>query len=358
MDETQVIETKIRDGKPLTFDDGVFLFRNVDLHRVGSLADSVRKRLHGDTVRYVVNAHLNPTNICRIGCPLCAFGCSKGDSRAYTLELDDILCRVDRAVALGIMQLHLVSSVHPEKPYNWYRDILRTVHEKYPLLHLKAWTAVEIANFSQLSGMSVREVLQDLQSLGLSSLPGGGAEIFDSEIRKRIAPNKISAADWLAVHRTAHELKIPTNASMLFGHLETPEHRVKHLLRLRELQDETNGFDCFVPLVFHPRNTQLDVPPISPQEILKTIAVSRLMVHNIPHVKAYWVTLGESLAQVALSYGADDFDGTVFEERIHHDAGCTAPSALSERRLCELIRGARRSPIRRSVLKIGLDDGT
>ena len=332
-------------NEPLTFEDGVNLFRNVNLHHVGVMADSARKRLHGDAVRYVVNAHLNPTNICRIGCPLCAFGCSMNDERAYTLDPDDILRHVERATSLGITQLHLVSSVHPEKPYRWYRDILTSIHEKYPLLRLKAWTAVEIVNFSQLSGMSVRDVLLDLQRVGLSSLPGGGAEIFDPEIRKRIAPNKISAGDWLAVHRTAHELGIPTNASMLFGHVETPEHRIEHLLRLRKLQDETNGFDCFVPLVFHSKNTRLDVPPISPQEILKTIAVSRLMLHNIPHVKAYWVTLGESLAQVALSYGANDFDGTVFTERIHHDAGSTTPTGLSEQRLGELIRGAGRQPI-------------
>jgi len=344
-DRFQRVEAKIGDGNPLSFEDGVFLFHKADLHQVGTLADSVRKRLHGNVVRYIVNAHLNPTNVCRIGCPLCAFGCSEGDSRAYTLELDDVLRRVERAVAVGMTQLHLVSSVHPEKPYRWYRDILRTVHEKYPLLRLKAWTAVEIVNFSQLSGMSVREVLQDLQGVGLSSLPGGGAEIFDVGVRHRIAPNKISADDWLAVHRTAHELGIPTNASMLFGHLETPEHRIEHLLRLRELQDETNGFDCFVPLVFHPANTKIAVQPISPQEILKTIAVSRLMLPNVPHVKAYWVTLGESLAQVSLSYGANDFEGTVLTERIHHDAGSATPQGLSENRLQELIRGAARQPV-------------
>ncbi len=345
MRKTPTLETKIDNGEPLSFEDGVFLFRDVDLHRAGALADSVRKRLHGDAVRYVVNAHLNPTNVCRIGCPLCAFGCSDVDSRAYVLDLDDIMRRVDRAVEFGITQLHLVSSVHPEKPYGWYRDILRTVHEKYPSLRLKAWTAVEIVNFSRLSGMSVREVLRDLQDVGLSSLPGGGAEIFNADVRQRIAPNKISADDWIAVHRTAHELGIPTNASMLFGHVETPEQRVEHLLRLRELQDETKGFDCFIPLVFHPKNTQLDVSPISPQEILQTIAVSRLMLQNIPHVKAYWITLGEALAQVALSYGADDFDGTVFEERIHHDAGSSAPKGLSEQRLRELILGAGRQPL-------------
>ncbi len=340
----EVIEKKISTDEPLSFDDGVFLFRSVGLHRLGSLADAVRERLHGDAAYYVVNAHLNPTNVCRVGCPLCAFACNGGDSRGYVLELDDILRRVESAVAFGITQLHLVSSVHPDKPYEWYRNILATVHAQYPQLRLKAWTAVEIFNFARISGMSVYDVLLDLQSVGLSSMPGGGAEIFDSAIRSKIAPDKIPADDWIDVHRTAHRLGIPTNASMLFGHIETVEHRVAHLLRLRELQDETGGFDCFIPLVFHPKNTKIDVVPISPQEILRTIAVSRLLLRNISHIKAYWITLGESLAQIALSYGADDFDGTVFEERIHHDAGSTAPRGLSEERLRELILGAARKP--------------
>ena len=316
-----------------------------DLHELGQRADTERRKRHGNEAYYVINAHINPTNVCRIGCPFCAFAAKPGDKKAYALELDEILRKAQHAIECGATQLHLVSSVHPEKPYAWYREILRTLHQTFPQLWLKAWTAVEIAAFAQSTGKSYEFILSDLQSVGLISLPGGGAEIFDSAIRHKIAPDKISAEVWLEVHRTAHKLSIPTNASMLFGHLETQQHRIEHLLKIRELQEETCGFDCFVPLVFHQKNTQLNVVPISPQEILKTIAISRLVLDNIEHIKAYWVTLGESLAQIALSYGADDFDGTVFEEQIHHEAGSPAPSGLSETRLRELILGAGREPV-------------
>jgi aminodeoxyfutalosine synthase len=330
---------------PLLPDDALTLFDS-DLHELGKCADAERCKRHSNKAYYVVNAHINPTNICRIGCPLCAFAAKPGEKKAYVLEIDDILRRAERAVEWGATQIHLVSSVHPDKPYAWYREILRILHQTFPQIWLKAWTAVEIAAFAQSTGKSYEFILSDLQSVGLTSLPGGGAEIFDAEVRQKIAPNKIPAEVWLEVHRTAHTLKIPTNATMLFGHGETPAHRIEHLLKLRELQDETGGFDCFVPLVFHPKNTQIDVLPISPQEILKTIAVCRLVLHNIEHIKAYWITLGESLAQIALSYGADDFDGTVFEERIHHDAGSLAPSGVSEARLRELIFGAGREPVK------------
>jgi aminodeoxyfutalosine synthase len=327
----------------LSLKEGLTLFAS-DLHELGKRADAERYRRHGNKTYYVVNAHINPTNVCRIGCPLCAFAAKPDDKRAYVLELDDILRRAERAVQFGATQLHLVSSIHPDKPYSWYREIISLLHRTFPQLWLKAWTAVEIVAFAQSAGKSYEFILSDLQSVGLASLPGGGAEIFDTEIRQKIAPDKIPAEVWLEVHRTAHKLGIPTNATMLFGHLETPRHRIEHLLKLRELQEETGGFDCFVPLVFHPKNTQMDMIPIAPQEILKTIAVCRLVLNNIEHIKAYWVTLGESLAQVALSYGADDFDGTVFEERIHHDAGSLTPSGLSENRLRELILGAGREP--------------
>lgn len=341
------IQNKLRSDVPLTFEEGVFLLRDAECHDVGRLADARRRRIHGDKAYYVVNAHVNPTNICRIGCPLCAFAARPGEERGYVLERNDVLERARRAVKFGATQLHLVSSIHPEKPYVWYRDLLAAIHEAFPALKLKAWTAVEIFHFAESSGLTPEEILRDLQSVGLSSLPGGGAEIFDAEIRRRIAPDKIPAAAWLDIHRAAHRLGIPTNATMLFGHLETPEHRIRHLLELRTLQDETSGFDCFVPLVFHPQNTQIPVTPLSPREILKTIAVSRLMLQNVEHVKAYWVTLGEALAQVALSYGADDFDGTVFEERIHHEAGADAPRGLTVDRICKLIRGAERVPVER-----------
>lgn len=317
-----------------------------DIHELGKCADAERRKRHGNKAYYVVNAHINPTNVCRIGCPLCAFAATPDDNKAYVLTIDEILRQASRAVEFGAAQLHLVSSVHPEKPYSWYRDIVSALHQTFPQLRLKAWTAVEIAAFAQSTGKSYAFILSDLQSVGLTCMPGGGAEIFDSEVRQKIAPHKIPAEVWLDVHRAAHKLGIPTNATMLFGHLETPKHRIEHLLRLRELQDETGGFDCFVPLVFHPKNTRINVVPISPQEILKTIAVCRLVLHNIAHIKAYWITLGESLAQIALSYGADDFDGTVFEERIHHEAGSPAPSGLSEARLRKLILGAGCEPVK------------
>lgn len=339
------IEHKIAGNEPLSREEGIALFREFDLHRLGRLADSVRRRRHGLRAYYVVNAHVNPTNLCRIGCPLCAFARREGERDAYVLELDEVLQRARRAAETGATQLHLVSGLHPDKPYAWYRDMIAAVHRLFPELRIKAWTAVEIVHFARSSGQSVEDILRELQSVGLGSLPGGGAEIFDAEIRRRIAPDKISADDWLDVHRTAHRLGIPTNASMLFGHLESIEHRVDHLLRLRRLQTETDGFDCFVPLVFHPENTKIAVLPIAPQDILRTIAVSRLLLHNFRHIKAYWVTLGESTAQIALSYGADDFDGTVLEERIHREAGSKGPQGLSEEKLRDLIVGAGLRPV-------------
>jgi aminodeoxyfutalosine synthase len=341
----QNIQSKIERGEPLSFDDGLFLFNEVPLHQAGQWANAVKRRKHGNKAYYVVNAHINPTNVCRLGCPLCAFATTADDERAYVLSEDEIMQRAKHAVEFGATQLHLVSSIHPDKPFAWYRDMLAAVHETYPQLRLKAWTAVEIAAFAESGQQSIEDILQELQHAGLTGLPGGGAEIFDKEIRQKIAPKKLSAEEYLDVHRTAHRLGLPTNATMLFGHLETVEHRLNHLLRIRELQDETSGFYCFVPLVFHPQNTQIDVRPISPQAILQTIAVSRLMLHNVEHIKAYWVTLGESLAQIALSYGADDFDGTVFEEKIHHDAGSSVPRGLSVERIQELITGAGCEPV-------------
>ena len=317
------------------------------LHELGKQADAERRFRHGNNAYYVVNAHINPTNVCRISCPLCAFAVRPDDSKAYVLELDTVLRKAERAAAAGATQLHVVSSIHPDKPYTWYRNIIQSLHHTYPQLHLKAWTAVEIAAFAENTGKSYEYILSDLQSVGLSSLPGGGAEMFDTEIRKKIAPHKISADVWLEIHRTAHKLNIPSNATMLFGHFDTPAHRIEHMLRLYALQEETGGFDCFVPLVFHRQNTPLaDTLPgdrpyaLSPQEILKTIALSRLILTNFIHIKAYWITLGEPLAQIALSYGADDFDGTVFGERIHHEAGSSTPTGLSEERIRELIQGA------------------
>jgi aminodeoxyfutalosine synthase len=350
------IESKIFSGVGLTFEDGVRLFREFDIHEVGMLADVIRRELHGCGAYYVLNAHINPTNICELCCPLCAFAVQEGDVRGYVLGIEEVLRRVEIAVCNEVTQIHLVSSIHPFLPFSWYSGMISAIHSSFPFLEIKAYTAVEIASFAKKSGKSIIEILSELRLNGLTSLPGGGAEIFDAGVRQKIAPRKISADEWLEVHRVAHSLGIVTNASMLFGHIETYEHRVEHLIRLRELQDKSISvgggyFDCFVPLVYHGLNTGLSrtewIEPIAPQEILRTIAVSRLILSNIKHIKSYWVTLGESLAQVALSYGADDFDGTVFEEKIHHDAGSKTPKGLTEQKIRELIIGANRMPIRR-----------
>jgi aminodeoxyfutalosine synthase len=350
------IKSKITSGEQLTLDDGVCLFREFDLHELGIIADTTRRKLHGNNVYYVVNAHINPTNICKIKCPLCAFAANENDSRGYIIEIDEILRRVQTAANNNITQIHIVSSIHPSRPFDWYCDIISSIHSAFPSINIKAYTAVEIAAFAESSGMSISEVLIELRKRGLSSLPGGGAEIFDENVRKIIAPNKISAKVWLNVHRIAHKLGIVTNASMLFGHIETYKQRVDHLIQIRNLQEESINadfgyFDCFVPLVYHSLNTELSkttkIDPISPQEILRVVAVSRLILNNVSHIKSYWVTFGESLAQVALSYGADDFDGTVFEEKIHHDAGSNAPIGLTEQRIRDLIKGANRIPVKK-----------
>ncbi len=340
---------------PLDFATGVRLFQpEIDLHRLGVLADARKREISGLDVYYNVNAHLNPTNVCKFRCPLCAFSCDSGDAKAYRLSDSEILGVAENAVKDGCSELHWVGGIPDDLPYDWYARTLAAIHARFPTLKIKAWTAVEILHFAQTTGRTVRDILAELKSLGLSALPGGGAEIFDPEIRRQIAPDKPDAEDWLDVHRAAHELGIPTNATMLFGSLESPRHRVDHLLRLRDLQDESirenrpARFDTFVPLVFHPPGTAFaHLRMIPPHEILRTIAISRLILHNIPHVKAYWVTLGVELAQIALGYGADDFDGTVQKERIHHDAGSLAPTGLTEQRIRELITETGRVPVKR-----------
>jgi len=348
----QSIQEKVETGRRLSAADGEFLFDpRVDLHAVGRLADLVRRRKHGDLAYYNVNVHINPTNVCRYRCNLCAYSCDADDPRAYVMSRDEILARAQEALENGATELHVVGGLHHEKPFQWYLDITRSLHETCPRLCLKAWTAVEIAWFSRLADRPVRAVLEDLIDAGVVCLPGGGAEIFHPDIRRQIAPRKPDADTWLHVHRTAHTLGLRTGATMLYGHVETARHRVDHLLRLRWLQDETGGFQVFIPLAFHPRGTQLahlDGP--SAFDDLRTIAVSRLMLDNFAHVKAYWISLGVGTAQVALAYGADDLDGTVRHERIHHDAGSQTPETLSVDQLHRLITEAGRQPTERDTL--------
>ena len=350
--ELDRIRENVASGERLTIGDAELLFHpEVDLHAIGELADQVRRRKNGDVVYYNINAHLNPTNVCVYRCPLCAYSCDADDPKAYVMTRDDVLARGEEAARNGCTELHIVGGVHPEKPYGWYLGLIRTLHEAYPRLHLKAWTAVEIAWFSQISGRSVEAVLGELIEAGLGSLPGGGAEIFDPEVRRQISPRKIDAPTWLDVHRTAHRLGLRSNATMLYGHVETAAHRVDHLIRLRELQDETGGFQAFIPLSFHPEGTQFaHLPRPSGLDDLRTMAASRLILDNFDHVKAYWISLGIGTAQTALAYGADDLDGTVRHEKIHHDAGSTAPEHLSVDELRALIAEAGRRPIERDML--------
>jgi aminodeoxyfutalosine synthase len=346
------IRDKALAGQRLSAAEGEFLFEpEVDLHVVGDLANRVRERKNGNLAYYNINAHLNPTNVCLYRCPLCAYSCDVGDPRAYVMSGEEMLARAQEAVDNGCTELHIVGGLHPEKPFSWYLEILRNVHEAYPSLHLKAWTAVEIARFAQLAETTAEAVLKELIAAGLGSLPGGGAEIFDPEIRRQIAPRKIDAETWLAVHRTAHSLGLRTNATMLYGHLENARHRIDHLVRLRALQDETSGFQAFIPLSFHPEGTRFGhLKPPSGLLDLRTVAISRLMLDNFDHIKAYWISLGIGTAQAALAYGADDLDGTVRHELIHHEAGAKTPEILSVDQLRGLILEAGREPVERDTL--------
>ena len=352
MTSFESIRDKILSGRRLSAAEAESLYRpEVDLHALGRLANEVRRQRHGNVAYYNLNAHLNPTNVCEYRCPLCAYSCDPGDQRAYVAEMDQVLARGREASQNGCTELHIVGGLHPEKDFSWYLEIQRQLHESFPRLHLKAWTAVEIDWFARRSGESIRAVLETLVEAGLGSLPGGGAEIFHPEVRQQISPRKADADSWLAVHRTAHRLGLRSNATMLCGHLETPSHRVDHLLRLRGLQDETGGFQAFIPLAFHPENTRLaHLRKQSGLDDLRTIAIARLVLDNFPHIKAYWVSLGVGTAQVALAYGADDLDGTVRHERIHHDAGAQSPGVLGVDELRGLIVEAGLEPVERDSL--------
>jgi aminodeoxyfutalosine synthase len=343
------IREKVEASQRLSAAEGEYLYRpEVDLHAVGRLADVVRRRKHGNAAYYNVNSHLNPTNVCLYRCELCAYSCDADDPRAYVMTDEEILARGHDAVAHGCTELHLVGGIHPRKGFDWYLGIIRMLHEAYPDLQLKAWTAVEIARFAELAGQSVRWVLEQFMAVGLRSLPGGGAEIFDPAVRAKICSRKIDADRWLEVHRTAHRLGLRTNATMLYGHVESFAQRIDHLVRLRALQDETGGFRAFVPLSFHPEGTRLaHLERTSGLDDLRTVAISRLMLDNFDQIKAYWISLGVGTAQIALAYGADDLDGTVRHEEIHHRAGATSPEVLSVEEIQRLIHEAGFEPVER-----------
>lgn len=348
----QAIREKVMAGERLSFDDGLFLYEpSTPLHEVGELANWVRERKNGNDTYYNINTHLNPTNVCVYRCTFCAFRADLRDKRGYVMSDKQILARGQEAVDSGCTEMHIVGGLHHQKAYDWYVNIVRILHNAYPTLHLKAWTGVEINWFEFLAKKPVRAILEELIEAGLGSMPGGGAEIFHPEVRDQICEHKSDATKWLAIHRTAHELGLKTNCTMLYGHIENAFHRIDHLIRLRELQDETGGFQTFIPLAFHPDNTGLShIAKPSAVMDLRTMAISRLMLDNIPHIKAYWIMLGIGTAQTALSYGADDLDGTVRHELIYHDAGATTPEILSVEEIRRLITEAGRNPVERDTL--------
>lgn len=346
------IRDKVEAGHRLDLDDGLFLYDpQVPLQEVGVLANLVRERLNGNVGYYNINTHLNPTNVCVYRCRFCAFRSDLRDPKGYAMTDAQVIARGQEATENGCTEMHIVGGLHHQRPYEWYRGIISTLHDHFPQIHLKAWTAVEINWFEFKTRRSVRWILEDMREAGLGSLPGGGAEIFHQEVRDQLCEHKANTHAWLQIHRTAHEVGLRSNCTMLYGHIEQPYHRIDHLIRLRELQDQTGGFQVFIPLAFHPENTKLDnIKKPSALLDLRTMAISRLMLDNIRHIKAYWIMLGIGTAQTALAYGADDIDGTVRHELIYHDAGATTPECLSVETIRQLIVEAGREPVERDTL--------
>jgi aminodeoxyfutalosine synthase len=346
------IREKVESGQRLSFDDGLTLYRDdAPLAEVGELANLVRERKNGNAAYYNLNTHLNPTNVCVYRCTFCAFRADLRSAKGYLMNEEQIRERGQEAVDNGCTEMHIVGGLHHQAKYEWYRGVISTLHENFPELHLKAWTPVEIDWFARLTKKPIRWVLEDMMEAGLGSLPGGGAEIFHPEVRNQICEHKADSARWFETHRTAHQLGLRSNCTMLYGHIEQPYHRIDHLIRLRELQDQTGGFQTFIPLAFHPDNTGLaHIQKPNAAMDLRTMAVSRLMLDNVSHVKAYWIMLGIATAQIALAYGADDLDGTVRHELIYHDAGAETPEILSVEQIRRLIEEAGREPVERDTL--------
>jgi aminodeoxyfutalosine synthase len=345
------IREKVEAGQRLSFEDGLALEDSNDLFALGSMANLVRERYNGNYGYYNVNTHINPTNVCVYTCDFCAFRADLNSERAYVMDRDQILERAKQAHERGATELHIVGGLHHKLPFDYYVDVVSWIREAYPELHIKAYTAVEIEFFAKIARITKEEVLQRLIDAGLGSLPGGGAEIFHPEVRNEICGAKASTEIWLEVHRIAHRLGMHSNATMLYGHIDKPKHRIDHMIRLRELQDETGGFQTFIPLAFHPDNSRMDeIPKPSGVMDLKTMAISRLMLDNFPHIKAYWVMLGIKTAQVALSFGADDIDGTVVHEKIYHEAGAETPQEVTVAEIRRLITEAGRIPVERDTL--------
>ena len=350
------IAAKVLAGERLSLDDGIALYRSPDLLAVGWLANHVREKRHGNITYYNVNRHINPTNVCVAHCRLCAFGRDPHAPGAYTFALEEIYQRAEQGVREGATEFHIVGGLHPDLAFDHYLELVRGLKQRCPSVHIKAFTMVEVHYFSRIAKLSIEEVLLKMKEAGVDSCPGGGAEIFHPRVRKIICDHKTSGQMWLSTAKKAHQAGLRSNATMLYGHVETEEERADHLVKLRELQDDTHGFVAFIPLAFHPDNTALShVPKPTGYADLRNIAVSRLLLDNFDHIKAYWIMLSPSIAQIALRFGANDLDGTVVEEKIYHDAGAKTSQFTPRAELERLIRAAGRIPVERDTLYRAVD---
>lgn len=356
--ELRAIAEKVEAGERISREDAIALFDTDDLLAVGSMADLINRRLNGDRVYYVANQHINPTNVCILNkvCVFCSYGVRPLAEDAYTMSLDEVYAEAEAARHSPTREFHIVGGLHPKLPLSYYTDMIRGLKERHPRVQVKALTAVEIAHLARIEGCGTKDVLRELQDSGLDAIPGGGAEVFSPAVRATIADRKLVADEWLQVHREAHELGIPTNCTLLYGHVESSADRVDHMLMLRDLQDETRGFSTFIPLAWHPDNTALgremgvEGNRTGGVDDLKALAVGRILLDNVPHIKTHWIMVTTKVSQIALSFGVDDLEGTVVLEKITHSAGADTPIGLDLDEIVRLIRDAGKIPVERDSL--------
>ncbi len=345
------IAEKVQAGERLDFSDGVTLYRSGDILAVGWLANLVRERLHGDLAYFNVNRHINPTNVCVASCRLCAFGLKKGEAGTYTMALEEAWETAATGYTDAVTEFHIVGGLHPDLPFEYFLDLVKGLKVRFPQVHIKAFTMVEVAFLAKRAKLSIEQTLLAMKAAGVDSMPGGGAEIFADRVRHIICDHKIDGGEWLETAKLAHQIGFRSNATMLYGHVESDEDRVDHMLRLRAVQDETGGFQTFIPLSFHPDNTALaHIPKTTGMLDMRQIAVSRLLLDNFSHIKSYWQMVTAKMAQISLRFGADDIDGTVVEEKIYHEAGATTPQGMRRADLVRLITEAGRVPVERDTL--------
>ncbi|MDR1616267.1 MAG: aminofutalosine synthase MqnE [Syntrophomonadaceae bacterium] len=345
------VKEKVFNNIRLTKEDGLFLYKECDFLDLAGMAKAKKRQLSGAEVYFNVNCHINLSNVCVSRCKFCAFGRNKEDEGAYSMSPEEAFDYGSAYVETGITEFHVVSAMHPDRQFSYYVDVISRLHNAYPHIHIQGFTAVEIYYFAQISGLSVRQVLTELKNAGLGSMPGGGAEILNDDIRAGLCPNKAGSREWLDVHSSAHELGMKTNCTMLYGHVETLENRIEHMMLLRELQDQTGGFQAFIPLPFLPENTGIShITRTGSLDDLRTIAVSRLMLDNIRHIKAFWIMLTLPIAQISLDFGADDLDGTIVEERIMHAANANTEKGISKSHMVDLIKKSGYIPCERDTV--------